>query len=167
MLLKKVRLSFPALFTPTAFQGEGDKKYEATFLIEKGSANHKLIKEAVDKMVKEEYNGKLSADRICLKDGDDKEWEGYDGHMYVKSSSKRRIPVIGRDKSPLLEEDQKIYAGCYVNASIELWAQKGQWGSRVNAGLRGVQFDSDGEAFSGASVADDDDFVDYEEEVSF
>jgi hypothetical protein len=87
--------------------------------------------------------------------------------MYVKSSSKRRIPVIGRDKSPLLEEDQKIYAGCYVNASIELWAQKGQWGSRVNAGLRGVQFDSDGEAFSGASVADDDDFVDYEEEVSF
>jgi hypothetical protein len=164
MLLKKVRLSFHALFTPTAFQGEGEKKFEATFLIEKGSANHKLLEAAVDEMVKEEFKGKLSGDRKCLKDGDDKGYEGYDGHMYVKSSSKRRIPVIDRDKSPLKDEDDKIYGGCYVNANIELWAQKGQWGNRVNAGLRGVQFDSDGERFSGASVAGDDEFVDYEPE---
>jgi hypothetical protein len=169
MLLKKVRLSFPALFKPTTYQntGVGDKKYEATFLIEKGSANHKMVEAAVDKMNEEDFKGKLSSDRLCLKDGDDKEWKGFEGHVYVKTSSKRRPPVVDRDKSPIQEEDDKVYGGCYVNANIELWAQKGQWGNRVNAGLRGVQFDSDGERFVGSSAEDEDEFIDYEEEVSF
>ncbi len=164
MILKKVRLSFPSLFTPTSFRGEGDKKYEATFLIEKGSANHKMIKAAVDEMHKSEFKNKLPADKICLKDGDDKEYQGYEDHVYVKANSKRRVPIIQRDKSPIVEEDDVVYGGCYVNAIIDLWAQDSEYGKRINAALRGIQFDSDGERFSGAAAVTDADFVDYEEE---
>lgn len=165
MLLKKVRLSFPALFTPTSFQGEGDKKFEATLLIEKGSADHKMLKAEVDNLLATDFKGiKLSSDKICLKDGDEKVYDGYEGHMFVKAASKKRVPVVDKDKTPLTEDDDKIYAGCYVNAIIDLWAQNNQYGKRINASLRGIQFDSHGEPFSGTSVARDEDFVDYEEE---
>ena len=166
MILKKVRLSFPHLFTPAAFQGEGEKKYAATLLIEKGSENHKMIKAAVDDMLKDEFKGKLSADKICLKDGDDREYAGYADHVFVKANSKRRVPVVNRDKSPIVEEDDVVYGGCYVNAIVDLWAQDSQFGKRINAALRGIQFDSDGERFVGAAVTDGD-FLDYEEEIEF
>ena len=66
------------------------------------------------------------------------------------------------DRSPLTEADGVIYAGCYVNASIEFWAQDNNFGKRINAQLRGVQFNGDGDAFSAGRPADADEF----EEVS-
>jgi hypothetical protein len=67
--------------------------------------------------------------------------------------------VIDRDKSPLTAEDGKPYSGCYVNCSLELWAQDNSYGKRINAQLGGVQFFKDGDAFSGGgSAADADDF---------
>ena len=165
MLLKKVRLSFPALFTPTAFQGEGEKKFEATFLVEKGSANHKMLEAEIEKLLTDDLKGiKLPSDKICLKDGDEKAYDGYEGHMFIKAASKKRVSVVDQDKTPLTEDDEKIYGGCYVNAIIDLWAQNNQYGKRINAGLRGVQFDSHGDSFSGSSAARDDEFVDYEPE---
>ena len=68
--------------------------------------------------------------------------------------------VIDADKSPLTEQDGKPYSGCYVNASIELWAQDNNYGKRVNASLSGVQFFRDGDAFAGGRAADVDDFDD-------
>jgi hypothetical protein len=68
--------------------------------------------------------------------------------------------VIDVNKSPLTEEDGKPYAGCFVNASIELWVQDNNYGKRINATLAGVQFYRDGEHFGGGSIADTDDFED-------
>jgi len=51
-----------------------------------------------------------------------------------------------------MEENGKPYAGCYVNMSIRLWAQDNQFGKRVNAQLRAVQFVKDGEAFGDKPV---------------
>lgn len=162
MLLKRVRLSFPAVFTPTAYNGEGEKKYEATFLIEKGSENHKMVQAEIDLMMQRDFKGKrLPADRICLRDGNEKSYEGYEGHYYLKASSKKRIAVVDQDKTPLTEDDEKVYGGAYVNASFDLWAMDNQFGKRINAGLRGIQFDSHGDSFSGTSAANDDEFVDY------
>jgi hypothetical protein len=47
-----------------------------------------------------------------------------------------------------------------VNASIELWCQDNNYGKRINASLRGVQFLKDGEAFAGGGVANADEFDD-------
>ncbi|MDQ9777799.1 DUF2815 family protein, partial [Acinetobacter baumannii] len=42
----------------------------------------------------------------------------------------------------------------------ELWCQDNNYGKRINASLRGVQFLKDGEAFAGGGIASEDDFED-------
>jgi hypothetical protein len=52
------------------------------------------------------------------------------------------------------------YAGCYVNATIVVWAQDNEHGKRINAQVKAVQFFKDGEAFGAAAVNPDDEFTD-------
>jgi len=169
--LNNVRLSFPALFRKAVFNGE-ETKYEATFLLnkEEHAAKIKEIDGAIKAKLKDDLKGaKLGPDKICFKDGDEIDYDGYAGHMSIKASSNDRPMVIDRNKSPLTEDDQKIYAGCYVNAIVELWAQNNQWGKRVNCNLLAVQFFKDGEPFGDgirASVDDFDAFGDDEDDGS-
>ena len=78
--------------------------------------------------------------------------------MSIKASSTKRPMVIGTDRAPLTEDDGKPYAGCYVNAIVELWGQKNQYGERVNANLLAVQFAKDGDPFGDGVSASVDDF---------
>jgi len=158
--LNNVRLSFPSLFRKAVFEG-AETKFEATFLLDK--ENHadliKAIKADISNRIKNDLKGaKLSADRICLKDGDDFDYAGYAGHMSLKASNAKRPMLIDRDKSQLSEEDERFYAGCYVNAIVELWAQNNGYGKRINANLLGVQFWKDGEPFADGERASVDDF---------
>lgn len=158
--LSNVRLSFPSLFRKAVFSGE-ETKFEATFLIDKSSQADKIaeIDTAIKAMIKDGLKGaKLPADKICLRDGDDVEYAGYAGHMSIKASTPKRPMVLDRDRSPLAEDDNRLYAGCYVNAIIELWVQNNQWGKRINANLLGVQFFKDGEPFSDGVTATANDF---------
>ena len=44
---------------------------------------------------------------------------------------------------------RQAYAGCYVNAVVEFWAQDDDNGKRINCALGPVQFFKDGPAFAG------------------
>lgn len=158
--LNNVRLSFPSLFKKAVFNGE-ETKFEATLLINKETQADLVqkLKEAVAEKIKVDLKGaKISADRICLKDGDEIDYDGYADHYSIKASNNKRPLVIDLDKTPLSEDDNRIYAGCYVNAIIELWAQDNSWGKRINANLLGVQFAKDGEPFGDGIGASADDF---------
>lgn len=166
--LNNVRLSFPSLFEKATFNGEVGK-YEATFLLCKESQSGQIEKlgAAVQKMIKEVLKTKLPQDKTCLKDGDHIPYDGYEGMMSIKASNNKRPMVVDADRSPLTADDDKLYAGCYVNVIIELWAQDNSWGKRVNANLLGVQFAKDGEPFGdgvGVSVDDFDILEDDEED---
>ena len=166
--LKNVRLSFASLFKKATFGGE-ETKYEGTFLIDKETQADQIaeINTAIAAMMKEK-KAKLSPDRICFKDGDEIDYDGYAGHMSIKASNAKRPIVIDRDKSPLTEDDGRPYSGCYVNAVLELWYQDNTWGKRVNANLLAVQFAKDGEPFGegGASVSVDDfDVIDEDDDI--
>lgn len=174
--LKKVRLSFPDLFTAVAFEGSSNAKYGAAFLIEPGSANDKLIRSAMATAASEKAGweknhakilaaalAKNSGKEVCYWEGDTKEYDGYAGMMVLtakRDEAKGRPLVIDRDKSPLALEDGKPYAGCFVNASLEIWAQDNKYGKTLRCELLGVQFAADGDAFSAGSVADESDFDD-------
>jgi hypothetical protein len=101
-------------------------------------------------------------DRLCLHDGVTKsQYAGFDGNLFVSANSDNRPSVFDRTKTPLAEADGKPYAGCYVNASLDIWAQDHpQHGKRVNAQLRGVQFVKDGDAFAAGTAASEDEFED-------
>jgi hypothetical protein len=153
--LKNVRLSFPSLFSTSFYAGDDTGKYDATFILDKkehAAAIKEIQAEAVT-LCKETLKVKnLPPDRICLKDGDETEREELHGKMHIKASTKKRPLVIGKDKTPLTEEDEVIYAGCYVNAIISLWAQDNQYGKRINAQLDGVQFWKNGEPFGSSGI---------------
>lgn len=158
--LQNVRLSFPSLFQKAVFKGQ-ETKYEATLLLHKEDHADTIaqIKEQIKKHIKEDLKGsKLSAERICLKDGDDFDYSGYEGHMSFKASNNKRPLIIDRDKTPLTEDDNRLYAGCRVNAMVELWVQNNGYGKRINANLLGVQFFKDDEPFADGESASANDF---------
>jgi co-chaperonin GroES (HSP10) len=166
--LKNVRLSFASLFKKATFGGE-ETKYEGTFLIDKETQADQIaeINTAIAAMMKEK-KAKLSPDRICFKDGDEIDYDGYAGHMSIKASNAKRPIVIDRDKSPLTEDDGRPYSGCYVNAVLELWFQDNTWGKRVNANFWQPSSLKDGEPFGegGASVSVDDfDVIDEDDDI--
>jgi hypothetical protein len=167
--LNNVRLSFPSLFRKSVYNGE-ETKFEATFLLNKKTQGDKIkeIEAAITASVKDNLKGaKLGADKICLKDGDDFEYTGYAGNMSIKASTNKRPLVIDRDKTPLSETDNRIYAGCRVNATIELWAQNNTYGKRINANLLAVQFYKDDEPFADGEKGSVDDFDAFDDEEEF
>ena len=114
IMLNNVRISFPSLFRKATFNGE-ETKFEGTFLIGKkeGKATIDEIDAAIKGIMREDLKGtKLAPDKICFKDGDNIDYAGYAGNMSIKASSTKRPIVIDRDKSPLTEDDNRIYAGC-------------------------------------------------------
>ncbi|WP_197331155.1 DUF2815 family protein [Ralstonia syzygii] len=170
--LNNVRLAFPVLFEAKTVNGEGKPAFSASFLIDPSDPQIKVLNEAVEQIAKEKWGAKADAvlkqmraqDKVCLHDGDLKaNYDGFPGTLYVSARSATRPLIIDKDRSPLAEADGKPYAGCYVNASIELWAQDNNYGKRVNAGLRGVQFLRDGDAFAGGGAASEDEFDDITE----
>jgi len=167
--ISNARISFPSLFRKAVFNGE-ETKYEATFLIDKKESAEKIaeINGAIKELIKDQFKGaKIPSDKLCVKDGDTIEYAGYAGNVSVKASSNSRPLVLDRDKSPLAEDDNRIYAGCRVNAVIELWAQNNNYGKRINANLLGVQFLKDDEPFADGVKASADDFDAFGDDEDF
>lgn len=167
--LKNVRLTFPVLFEARTVNGEGKPAFSASFLLDPADPQVKALNQAIEQVAREKWGAKTDAvlkqmrgqDKVCLHDGDLKSnYDGFPGSLYVSARSTTRPLVIDKDRSPLTEADGKPYAGCYVNASVELWAQDNNYGKRINAGLRGVQFFRDGDAFAGGGAASEDEFDD-------
>lgn len=162
--LKNVRLSFPSIFKRASFNGE-EGKFEATFLLckEKDAGQIAKLEKAIEAAIKE-AKVKVPSDKRCLKDGDDFDYDGYEGHVAFKASTNKRPTIIDRDKTPLVEDDGKPYAGCYVNAIVDIWIQNNNYGKRANGNLFGIQFAKDGDAFGSGDVDVTDDFDDIDDE---
>lgn len=170
--LQNVRLAFPDTFEAKTVNGEGDPAFSATFLMAPDHPAIEKIRAAFEKLGKEKWGARWATvkkeietkDRLALHDGDTKaDYAGFEGNMYISARNRTRPLVIDRDKSPLTMADGKPYAGCYVHASIELWCQDNNYGRRINASLRGIQFYKDGDAFSGGGAASEDEFEDIED----
>jgi len=168
-ILTKVRLAFPELWTPKPFK-EGDKpKFKATFLLEPDDPQVDAIEEAIFKVAEEAWEGKAKAilgsirgnvNKFCFQNGDIKSHlDGFAGHWYIGTSSKAKPLTLDRNKKNVTEADGIIYGGCFVNASISIFAYDNS-GKGIAAGLGGVQYESEGDAFSGGAPASPDDFED-------
>lgn len=152
--LTNVRLSFADLFKAKAVN-DGEPRFSANFLLDKSKdqAQIKRIGDEVRRLEAEKFKGKkIPADKVCLRDGDEKEYDGYAGMLFLSAANKKRPTVVDRDRTQLTAEDGKPYSGCYVNAVVRLWAQDNQFGKRINASLEVVQFVKDGEAFGAPPV---------------
>ncbi|MEY4402318.1 MAG: hypothetical protein RIR91_353 [Verrucomicrobiota bacterium] len=170
--LNNVRLAFPALFQPKTVNGEGEPRHSAAFPIAPGSDNAKALDAAIKAVASAKWGAKAAAilgeleakGRVAYKKSplskDGEVYGGFEGCYTLNASNKARPTIVDRDRTPLVEADGRPYAGCYVVAIVELWAQDNSWGKRINATLKGVQFFADGEAFAGGVSASASDFDD-------
>lgn len=175
ILLKEVVLSYPHLFTPWAKNPEKETpKYSARGLM--GKATHaeeiKLLGQHIRKLEMEHFKGRLPSAALFMRDGKDSGKEEQLESWLVAASETIRPSVINRDKSPIHEADDIVYAGCVVNMLIKPWVQNNIHGKRLNANLLAVQFVRDGTRFGAerpdvqeAFDAVDGDFEDGGEDV--
>ena len=174
--LSNVRIAFAKLYTPESVGADPKKSYGAVFVIPPKDPIVATLDAALVQVAKEKWADKsastlkmlIEAGRVCFlhrpkSNSSGEVYGGFEGMFHLNSSraeDKGRPLVIDQNKSPLTAQDGKPYSGCYVNATIELWAQDNSWGKRINATLQAVQFVRDGDAFSGGSVPSADDFDD-------
>ena len=175
--LTDVRLSFPDLHEPVEYQvGDGKPRYNASFLVVPGSANDKAINTAITEACNDVFEKKAdkmlesikgNPNKFCYLDGDTKEYDGYAGMMVLAAHRRAKDGPVGVYLNVIDPQTGKVavapancgkpYAGCYVNASVEIYAQKGE-NPGVRCGLIAVQFARDGDSFSGSKPATPDDF---------
>lgn len=171
----KGRLSFPALFKKDQFD-----RYSVALIVEPGSDTAEKIEKALKAAAKAKWPGKdkegnpkykkilkklKKTGKVCFLEGDD-DREELEGKMVLRANSVQRVPVKAQNGvDDLTAEDGVIYSGCNVSIVANIWAQDNDFGQRINASLRGVQFWKDGEAFGGGGVAGEDDFEDLSDGV--
>ena len=169
VLIENARLAFPDLFEAKSFEG-GKPKFGAAFLMEPNNPAIVKLRDAEKTVAKEKWGAKadtilkeiIANGRQVVQDGDKKaSYDGYAGMLFINANSDTRPSVYDRDKTVLAAGDGRPYAGCYVDATVEVWAQDNKFGKRINAQLTGVRFRADGDSFSaGAPPAEADDFAD-------
>ena len=150
ILVKNVRLSYPHLFKPWAKNPDKETpKYSARFLMDKSTHAQeiKALGQHLTKMMQEHFKGRIPNDKLFFRDGAGSAKPEQENCFLIAASETRRPDVIHRDRSRINEEDDVVYAGCYVNALIRPWVQSNIHGKRINANLLAVQFVRDGERF--------------------
>lgn len=175
-VVKNARLSFPALFEPRDYQGDGNFKWQGHFLIPKNDPQVASLNDVMLQVAKDKWGAKGKAqfdllkedNKLCFHDGKRKpENEEYEGMMFISASNAKVKPdVRRRDKSKAEASDENtlFYPGAIVLGVFDIYCQDSKFGRRINASLMGVQFMEHGERFAGAAaVATDSDFEDLSE----
>lgn len=167
--LEGVRIGFPRLFKAEQYKGQGAARYGAKFFVETGSTQHEKVIDAISTVAKEKFgkraeakleNFRGSKQQFPFIDGKRVDFDGAEDCWVLTANRKEdqgRPTVVDSDTSELLPQDGKPYAGCYVNAHVEFWAQDGDTPG-IRCTLRGVQFVKDGDAFGGSRAASVDEF---------
>jgi len=169
--LPKSRLSYPHLFKPTAFQGEGEPKFSASFLVPKSEKEFiAKLKGAQDQAIKELYGAKKpqNFETWGIADGDDTDDEAAKGCWIIKASNKTKPKVVDAKGTDILDE-LDVYGGCYARASVQAKAYGTAAKGGVTLELLVVQKVGDGTPFGGAAKAMSaavDELGAYEEEGS-
>lgn len=165
MKLNNVRLSYVNVFKARAMEEGQEPKYSTQVIIPKDHPQINDYKKAILEVAKDKFpklvkDNKMPAKlKKPLRDGDEErgdEPEVYGGMYFFNASNKKRPTVVDRDTTPLSEDDNVIYSGCYANIYVDLFGYDTAGNKGVSASLGGVQFKKDGEALGGKGVTADD-----------
>ena len=175
-LLKNVRIAFPKLFKAEQYEGQGSFRCGAALILPPNHPQIKQIEKVIEDAAAAKWKDKATTrlagarkkQKVALFDGDDKaKYDGFPGNQYISANCRggeteedaEKPTVFTADKVKVTKaHESPIYAGCYVNALVE-WYADDRYGDGVFCRLVGVQFFKDGDAF-GSAPASEDDFED-------
>lgn len=164
--LKNVTLVYaPGLFEKSALNEGDEEKYSTKFIIDpkKNRKNLEALEDLMDDLKEEEYGpGKVrNLLSTCLKDGEDMEDEIFHGKMVFVASSKKRPVCVDEENEIVTQEDDVLYSGCKVDATVNVWAMNHEkYGKRMVGQLRAVRFVGDGDPIGGGSIDPETEFED-------
>ena len=145
IIIKEARCSFPHLYGAEVREGETFSP-GITLILER-EKHAAVLSEIKAEMVAAINNepklkaNKPTGDKLCLRQPDRDEMKYTEGNLMLRANSHRSPIVLNADgRTIMTEATDKIYAGCYVNAKVEIWPQANKWGRRVNAKLIAVQY---------------------------
>jgi hypothetical protein len=165
-----VRVSYPTLFTPRAFQPGNDPKYGIVLMFDKSNAEHmafmKLLHQDCQAALAEKWPKEEERPRVALvgetrspiKDGDktvnnngiplcEKNPE-YAGQFIVRANTASRPAIVDRNMQEILDSNE-LYGGCFCKVNLNAYTFDMSANKGVTFGLNGVQKWSDGESFGG------------------
>lgn len=162
IMLNNVRASFAHLFRPPVIDGETGKCGSQLMLDPEEHADElEELNEEIRRVGRANFERRLPAEKICLRAGEDKGREEYDGWMILSANCKegsRPVVVDAVDPEKIIDDESRnpIYSGCRVNAKVRIWPQKNQWGKRINCSLIAIQFARDDEPLDSGTVTEGD-----------
>ncbi len=175
IFIKNARLSFPALDEPReTMKGKGDKKYQATFILDKDNPCVEQIKAATARIAQAEFRDRAkqvlaNSDKLPLKDGDRRSIDGYADKLYVKASSIFPPDLIDANPRHKITDAKEIadkfQAGFRVNGYIDLFPYDTQGARGISASLISVQFAAYDDTFGGSVKPDESAYPDCSEQA--
>lgn len=156
--LQRVRISYPTLFNPKAVEAGQEPRYSAAFLLPQNDPVVATINQAAQAAINEMFGSAPPAQLKPLpmyagetKYPGDSNYAG----LYVIQAYAATKPYVVDENVQKVIDPSRIYAGCYVNASLAIYAYKRNTGSGLAFGLDGVQFVGDGERLDGRPAVGD------------
>jgi hypothetical protein len=161
IMLKKVRLSFPVLFTPKARDEGKDPQYSTMLLIPKSDKEAiKALREAEKAAAAEKWGKAPSKLASIIHDGDDEDNEGYperEGHYYmtVSANQQYRPGIVDKNRQPVIDQSE-VYSGVYANVTVRPFGYDFKGKKGVSFGLGNVQILGYGDSLAGGISAEDE-----------
>ena len=143
------------IFNAESFEAGGTEYFGTQLLIDPKSESAQVLNATVDTVRNGAKLGKVKADRLCVTDGDDTDYESHQGKLVLRATriAKRGRPLtVDNQLHPCVQEDNLLYSGAKARCKINVWAQDNKWGKRVNAELLAVQFVEHGDQIGGGQT---------------
>lgn len=156
------RLSYTHVFNRYNPDGDqADGKYMTNVLIPKDEketieAINKAIAEAKKQAIVSKWGGKEPKKLdMPLRDGDEKDDENYEGHLFVNAKSNTRPGIVDRKKVPIVDEEE-VYSGVWAIMSVTFFGYDKNGNKGVACGLNNIMKFKDDEHFGGRISAESD-----------
>lgn len=158
------RLCYVHLWEAHAAPQTDNYKYSVAVLIPKTDTDTvKAVKDAIEAAFAEGIKSKQGWKGLRpkkgtpnpLKDGDDPEMtEDYRGCWVFNASSKSRVPVLGRDRMPITNQEE-VYSGCWGLVSVNFFPYDTAGNKGVSCGLNAVLKTADDKPLAARDSAKD------------
>ena len=156
------RLSYTHVFNRYNPDGDqADGKYMTNVLIPKDEKEtiesiNKAIAEAKKQAIVSKWGGKEPKKLdMPLRDGDEKDDENYEGHLFVNAKSNTRPGIVDRKKVPIVDEEE-VYSGVWAIVSVTFFGYDKNGNKGVACGLNNIMKFKDDEHFGGRVSAESD-----------
>ncbi len=145
------RVSYPYVFKPQDYDGNGIFKYQLTLLIDADDAGLKEMRALASAKAKEFWEGEVPKGIWNpFREGDESKPEEK-GKIKInfKRDTKRKPGVLDTTGEVITEESDLFYGGCYARVSYSIYCYKKGSGG-IGFGLNNVLKVRDGERFGSA-----------------